>query len=527
ASYRHQSGPGCPPTYSIALLVRAVLVGWLYTLSLRKLEERLYSDLIVRWFVGCQGGEPIPDHSTLGRFELWLVHNQPDLYFSTMVSQVDRYFPQERQAIQIGDTYAMLANAADEGLVVRLRHVCLRLTMELQESFAGRFAGSLQGFDWCCLFGVKPEKSEGLMDKATRAERLERTVLAALDFRQRVAQLLAGYDPKQYPIVCGWCSYLDKVLADEVCVERDQAGQPVKVSELPADKKGDFRLISATDPEATLRMHGEDAADIALGYNVQLSATPDGCIRAIKAYTGATPDQSGVAALIAEQKERQHARGEPLQLPPKLIYDKAGGSGKTRAEVEKASDGQTQLVARQMPYDQRSARFGPYDFTLSADGKTLTCPHGQSTEVNYRSPVGDGRTFRFPACLCWADGGVPTRMKTADPALRCPLWEQCRDHRQGPGAMRQVFISDYRTQVLAAEAYNQTDAFRTEMKQRPLIERVVFELTHYNGARLCRRRGQLAADFQAKMCATAYNLKWLVRKLSRGAPRRSIAALAG
>jgi hypothetical protein len=29
--------------------------------------------------------------------------------------------------------------------------------------------------------------------------------------------------------------------------------------------------------------------------------------------------------------------------------------------------------------------------------------------------------------------------------------------------------------VLDAQAYNQTETFKTEMKQRPLIERIVFE----------------------------------------------------
>jgi IS5 family transposase len=535
ADYRHRSGPGCPPTYPISLLVRAILVGWLYVLSLRKLEERLHCDLVARWFVGCQPGDPIPDHSTLGRFELWLVFNHPDLYFSTFLSQIDRCFPQERRAIQIGDTYAMLANAADEGLVKRIRHVCLRLTMELQESFPGKFESYLQGFDWCALFGVKPEKAdkehlgEGLMDKASRAQRLERTVLAALDFRQRVGSLLDGYDKQQYGVVRGWCSYLDKVLADEVLVERDAAGQPVKASELPNEKKGDFRLISATDPEATLRVHGETQEDVALGYNVQVSVTPNAFIRETKAYTGADPDQSGVATLVSAQKERQEASGEAVQLPPKLIYDMAAGNGKTRTDVKEASDGKTQLVAKSMPYDQRSERFGPYDFTLSADGKVLTCPNGNTSTIAYPSGSGDGRTFRFLACQCW-HGEPPKRMKAASSeqlAARCPLWKQCRDSRQGPGAMRQVFISDYRAQVLAAEAYNRTEDFRREMKLRPLVERVIFELTNYNGARDCRRRGQLAADFQAKMCATSHNLKQWVRKLSRVAPARRQAALAG
>jgi hypothetical protein len=81
--------------------------------------------------------------------------------------------------------------------------------------------------------------------------------------------------------------------------------------------------------------------------------------------------------------------------------------------------------------------------------------------------------------------------------------------------MRQVFVSDYRGYVLASKEYNQTDIFQVEMKQRPQIERVIFELTHYNGARNCRRRGLENADFQARMCAVSYNLKLWVRKLAR------------
>jgi hypothetical protein len=193
----------------------------------------------------------------------------------------------------------------------------------------------------------------------------------------------------------------------------------------------------------------------------------------------------------------------------------AGGNGKTRAEVAQASKGQTQLIAQELPYDKRNERFGPYNFTLSEDGKVLTCPNDKTSDIAYRSGSGDGRDFRFPACLCWLNAEPPNRMKDADLSLRCPLWEKCRDNRQGPGTMRQVFISDYRDQVLAAKEYNQTDLFKVEMKQRPLIERVIFELTNYNGARYCRRRGVNNADWQARMSAVSYNLKLWMRKIGR------------
>jgi len=521
AHYRHQQGAGCPPTYAVGLLVRATLVGWLYGLSLRQLEERLHSDLVARWFVGCPAGGTLPDHTTLGRFELWLMQNHTDLYFETVLHQVDQAFPQEHRQVQIGDTYVMLAWAAEESLVGRLRHVCRRLMMELADSLPGKFESHTQGFDWLVLFGPKPEKYVDRLDKSARAQRLERTALAALEFRRRVGQLLEPYASGQYCLLRGWCSYLDKILADEMQIEYDPQGRPLKAVELPSHKKGEFRLVSATDPEASYRMHGEEEKDIALGYNVQVAATLSGFVRETKAYTGADPDQAGVAALVVEQKERLGS------CPPKLIYDKAAGAGKTRAEVEQASDGQTQLVAQQMPYDQRSERFGPYDFTLSEDGQSLSCPAGKVSTTAYPSGNhADGRTFRFFACQCWNDD-PPKRMKTADLTRRCPLWEQCRDSRQGPGSMRQVFISDYRQQVLQAEVYNQSETFQREMKQRPRIERVVFELTHYCGARQCRRRGLLAADYQAKMCATVYNLKLWVRKLSRSTPRQAALPLAG
>ena len=51
------------------------------------------------------------------------------------------------------------------------------------------------------------------------------------------------------------------------------------------------------------------------------------------------------------------------------------------------------------------------------------------------------------------------------------------------------------------------------MKMRPAVERVLFELTHSYHARECRRRGTQNADWQAQMCAIAYNLKPWMRRL--------------
>ncbi len=514
ARYTHQSGAGTPATYPIPVLVRALLVKVLYDLSLRALEERLLTDLLVRWFVGLPCWGATPDHSTLARFEAWVKKHHSRLYSDTVLRQIDQTFPQSRTLNQIGDTYAMRANAAEEDLLRRVRHTCESLLREALATMPAVLSPTVSRFPWHELFGIPQETLPFQLAEGARAQRVATTLLAADTLRQRFTTALAAFATPTYPEVRQWVGYLDKILTDEVAFlpDPDATGRRVRVrtpTERRADESTTFRLGSATDPEATYRMHGEKPEDLTFGYNIQVAASMDGFIRETQAYTGAAPDQVGVAPLIAAQKAHLG------QVPPKLLYDQAAGTGKIRAQVTEASDGQTQLVAKLPPYAQRTPRYGPYDFLLAEDGESLTCPAGTVSTTAYASQSGDGRTFRFFACQCWLDGEPPTQMKKANLAQRCPLWEQCRENRQGPGSQRQVFISAYRQEVLDAQTYNQTEAFKTEMKQRPLIERIVFELTHYYGARRCRGRGLQNADWQAKMAAVAYNLNLWMRKLSR------------
>lgn len=503
AAYHHQSGPGSPATHPASKLVRAILVKYIYDLSLRETEERLYSDMIIRWFVGYTLFDPPPDHTTLERFELWLNQHQHTAIFDAVLRQIRQDIPDQYQT-QIGDTYALHANAARENLGTLLRHLSQNLLAAGIDSLPLQMETSLQGFDWPALFGTYPEKMDYKLGKAQREERLVSIAKAAIDLHQRFSALLKDRPQCEFPALRTQLGYLGKVLSDEFSLTDGQ------VQRLPPKETGTFRLGSATDPQATYRVHGPDPEDTAFGYNVQVAASKTGFICATKAYTGADPDQAGVTDLVSAQKERHGT------CPDKFIYDQAAGCGKTRAEVATVSDGQTQLVAQLPPYESRNGQFAPYDFSLSDDGQILTCPNGKSTSVAYRSGQGDGRSFRFYDFQCW-QGTLPNGKKAPNPetATRCPLWDQCRKPDQGPRSMRQVFISDYRDQVLAARDYNQTDDFMLDMKLRPQIERIIFELTHYNGARRCRRVGLANADWQARMSATAYNLKHWARLSDR------------
>ena len=416
---------------------------------------------------------------------MWVDEHQHRTFFDDILRQIDAQFPEERDQPQIGDTFAMQANAAPESLVRLIRHTCQRMLGDLASTDPVHHAAVVGQLDMNALFGTPDEPSEYRLDQAGRQARLQITVLAARQCAQFVQAQLVSLPTDARQAMTTWLDHLDKILTDEVCIEHDAAAPVVHVAELPKDQKGSYRIASATDPDVTYRVHGEDKVD--LGYNVSLAATTR-FIREIRADTGAQPDNVAVPELLSAQIEHHDL------TPSKLIYDAAAGAGKTRFQVAQVTDGQTQLVAPLIPYDERTDRFTPDDFTLSEEGTTLTCPNGQTSSTAYRSGSGDGRNFRFFANQC------------AD----CPLWEQCRDPQANPEGMRQVFISDYRPLLDAARAYNQTDDFKADMKLRPIIEQIIAGLTRYNGARRARGRGNDKADFQAKMNAMAFNIKrWM------------------
>jgi len=408
------------------------------------------------------------------------------VFFDEVLRQIDQDLPQEREQPQVGDTYAMRADAAKESLIRLIRHTCQRLLALLEAAAAERSQRLNSQLDRVALFGPADEVIEPRLDEAGRQKRLQTTVIAARDCARLMRVELdtpPGLAESERAALRMWLANLDKILADNVRLTHDAEGRVMRVTELPKEQKGAYRLGSATDPDATYRIHGKNKSDF--GYNVSV-ATTEHFVREVQADTGAQPDPVAIPDLLTEQIVHHDL------CPHKLIYDAAAGTGKTHALVEQASDGRTQLVARLLPYDKRSNRFTPDDFVLSEEGHTLTCPNSHTTSTAYRSGSGEGSSFRFFGCA------------------GCPLAEHCRDPKSEPDTMRQVFISDYRDYLNAARVYAQTDDFQIDMQRRAGVERIIACLTRYNGARRARRRGLHKADFQAKLSAMAFNLKqWM------------------
>jgi len=408
-----------------------------------------------------------------------------------VLRQIDQEWPTEQQQPQLGDTYALRANAAQETLITRVRHTCRNLLGALAAADAAGHAALLADLDQAALFGGDDEVKEYRLTVEQRRSRLAATTVAAAQCADRVRTYLRSSalpDAQRQPLTT-WLTHLTKILADEFTLTRDAQQHVTAAAELPKEQKGSYRLGSATDPDATYRVH-DDQVDF--GYNVNVAATQH-FIREMHVATGAEPDPVAIPAVL-QAEQTHHA-----VAPPKFIYDAAAGAGKHFATVAAVTAGQTQLVAPLIPYDQRTERFTPDDFTLSPDETTLTCPRGRSSSTAYRSQSGQGRTFRFSAQQC----------------AGCPLAAACRGADVPPEHMRQVFISDFRSTVALARTYAQTEDFRADMQLRATIERIIANLVRYHDARQARRRGLRNCQYQAHMNAMAFNLRQWLRQLAR------------
>jgi len=500
AGYHHDKGPGAPVVHSVPRLVRALLVKYLFDLSLRQLEQSIQWNLLIKWFVGYALFEAGPDHSTLERFEQWVYENHPRSFFDEVLTQIDQDFSAERRQAQIGDTYALCANAARESLIQLLRHACQRLLATWGETDTESMAQIKSQLELTALFGAEDEVKEFRLDATQHKVRLQQTVVAVLHCQALSRTHLAAHPElpaEQRQALLNWLERLDKILADEVTIQYDEQGQVTSVQALAKAHKGSYRIASATDTDATYRVHGEQ---IDLGYNVNVAAT-ETFIREIQVNTGSQPDAAAIPALLTSQEEHHDL------TPDKFIYDQAAGTGKTHAQVEKATHGRTQLVAPLVDYTQRRQRLGPDDFILAPDGASLTCPHGQVSHKAYASNSSAGRLFRFFATQC----------------AGCPLAQACRGDQLPADHMRRVFVSDYRSVLAQARTYAQTVEFRADLKLRAAIERIIANLVRYHGARHARRRGQPQCDYQAKMNAMAFNIRQWMRQLEQRTPALAAA----
>ncbi|MDX1522846.1 MAG: transposase [Anaerolineae bacterium] len=498
AGFHVGSGSGSSVTHAVPRLVRALLIKYLYHRSLRQTEELIDNHMLIKWFVGYGLFEAPPDHCTLNRFELWVFRTQPRLFFDEVIRLIDHLCPEDRQRLQIIDTFGLQARAAQTYLIELIRDLGRLMLTHLEQVDPDRHTALVAELDLTALFGAEDEKITAALKAPQRAERLQQVGQQAL----RLARLLnlsldqaPCLPPDDQAPLRLWLAALSKVMADETTVTALDPADPdaVTIVERKHGDKGTYRLGAASDLDPTYRKHDDQPA--LLGYNPTVLGTSV-FLRETHVATGAEPDNVPAPTILQNQFEHHGF------FPDQLAGDMKYGYGKTRAQIAQVTNHQTQIIALIPNYEQRSDRFGPSHFTLSDDGLRLTCPHHLTTARRYLTEGKGGADFRFPATLC----------------RDCPLWDQCRGPDSKKSVPRNVFISFYRDELQAAHEFNQTDPFKQGIKQRMHIERLIYCLTNIYGARKAQSYGLARTDYQLKMQATAFNLRQLVREVLKQRP---------
>ncbi|MFL5803812.1 MAG: transposase [Roseiflexaceae bacterium] len=492
AAYHHAPDtPGRPPTFTIEQFVRAEIVrAWADCCSDPALEELLTTNLLIRWFVDLPLAARAPDHSTLADFHAFLTTHAPDAFFRDVLTFLGGVDPEPPDATpQIVDTFAMASPAAATSSVAQLlRHLTLRLVRLWFAHAPDALLHAVPPLDLGAL--AHPGYARTAL---ARQQHLQTAVAVTSWVVSGITPHLPLLEASLRSAVVGYLDALAKVQADELFT--DASGY---VQERAAKDRGERRIGSAVDSEATFRKH--DGSPAVLGTNAVISVTTTR-IRAAVALTGSTPDSEAPCAVLTQQQQANQG------LPPHLIMDQAGGWGKTRARVAALSEGQTSMVAW-VPTSGGSDphRFSVADFQVDVERTSCTCPNGVVSTRAYAHGDAAGVFFRFLASQCRG----------------CPLWSECRDAEANPKGHRSVFISDYHSHLRAGAAFNQTPTGRALLNSRWRVEPTVAWLVRYQGCRHSRRVGQAAAQLQLfQACAMRNLLLWLGRLRRGTAPQPS------
>ena len=76
------------PPYDPAVLLKMLLVSYLYNLSERQAEQYVNDSLAAKWFLGLAVDEPAPHHSTLSKFRARLIRNGKKRAFEAMLATI-------------------------------------------------------------------------------------------------------------------------------------------------------------------------------------------------------------------------------------------------------------------------------------------------------------------------------------------------------------------------------------------------------------------------------------------------------
>ncbi|HEY4960052.1 MAG TPA: IS1182 family transposase [Terriglobales bacterium] len=374
----------------------------------------------------------------------------------------------------VKDTYNLLAEGIEQ-LACRLAEV---------EGESGAAWAEGQGFRRYFGSSLKGEAAIDWNDKAQREQLLTAIVQDARRLLGLAEQAKAAH-AEQAEAIAAAAALLERLLAQDV-EEKPEGGCQIKQG---TEKD---RLTSVHDPEmrhghksASQRFNGHKAA-IAVDIESQL-------IVAVEVLAGNAGDQEKALELV-QQSER--VTGAEVE---ETVGDCAYGGGPTR----RAFADEERVLTAKVPACNNRDCFSKSEFAIDLEKREVRCPAGQTTNDYRSAKEGGGGRFVFAAATCQA----------------CPLRSQCV---QGKGP-RTISIQAEEGLQQQARAHNQTEAGRTSLRERVVVEHRIARLVQL-GIRRSRYFGRTKTRWQVVMAAVVANLSLVMGHSRRQAEAAGAAS---
>jgi len=473
--------PPIPPR----LLAMALLLQFHQDLTDREMERACMYDLEIKYALGLRLDERPFDHSSLGDFrQRLLAHGKEKLLFETILHTLVEKQLIAKDEIQRIDATHIVADVAIPTMVQLVKKGTYHLLKALKTQHPAVYQALSQAID---LRGYTRETvnevHEGRPNEEKRTKKLVEVVHEARVVLQHAVSLPAS------PSLQRRIALLQRILHEHL--DEDAHGVP---KEKEKTQKPPNLLVSPVDEDARYGMKSPTKRFVGYKTNVT-ETTTSRFITNVEPMRGNQRDGDTAVEAI----EDQHAVG---LHPTKLIGDAAYADGAYRQALQRHG---TQLVAPLRPRNTRTRAVYPKSmFRYDPINQSVTCPQGITTTESYADHPHNLRTFHFPMTACKV----------------CVVKAHCTNAKEG---RRTIGITPSHQDLLDAEAYNRTAAFKADMKLRPVIEGTHSEMKRYHGLRRARYRGLRKVALQCYLTAAVVNLKrWIKRLLEQISPQPAV-----
>jgi len=451
--------------------------------SERLLMRQVADRLSVRWYLGYDFGEPLPDHSSLTRIRTRYGIDVFRRFFEMIVEQCQQaglVWGKELYA----DATKIQANAALSSMKPRFAveaHLANLFSSELEETVQTADGASLQERAACPL--APPHDNDAVV---FCTEELLAVAAQTSSEASECHELPSQLHPDLDEATEADLSISNRERQDWI----ERLGEPARsVTHGTYRRMADF-WVSTTDPDATM-MNGKTGGS-KLGYHTHY-VVDGGKARIILAVL-VTPSEVMENQPILDLLWRTRFRWK--LWPRQFTGDTTYGT----AEIITALEQQHIRPYVPLPdFDQRSAFFGQRDFHYDAQRDIYVCPNGAELHVLPSGGNEQFQQYRAKASICNS----------------CSLKSRCTTSNTGRRISRHVAEEAFER----VRAFHQTHAYKKAMNKRKVwVEPLFAEAKDWHGMRRFRLRRLWRVNCEALVVATGQNLKRLLQK--RGWERR-------